>query len=343
MEDLAQAWAAVWGWCVANTTIERLALIASALAILVSMRAARHSKRSANAAEIQAGAALNQARITEKQLEATQEQLAELWISERAAHVSELAVLSEYQSRIEADSPRISVGLEETPGLPVYRIFRHSERLSNPYLRYPTEDQPSILDELDNEYDDLYWIVRGVVLNEGTVSVHISADEPEIISGESPIMPEVLNMPIRLGGREFLLRPGEAALFEWRAEMMLEHWIALYKLDHQAEFSDIKEEDLERWRRIRRPVGRFVAWTAGSTDNPTLISIIVDNDPIRPVWSRSNGVREAKKWRITDRGKLYVYPKTKRINDPRDINALEKRIKDLNIWGQSKNPWNDEE
>lgn len=99
----------------------------------------------------------------------------------------------------------------------------------------------------------MWFSVRGLLVNEGSYSARIRlARDAQLISGVSALAPnEQLEPPPLLGrpdDHEYLLRPGEKALFEWGYGHTLGEWAEAYENRsrpsiNQASFLEILVQD----------------------------------------------------------------------------------------------------
>lgn len=92
--------------------------------------------------------------------------------------------------------------------------------------------QPFFFDEQRSWF--LWFRTRGILRNEGSASARIRLDgDAQFVSGTSDLLgPDVtIDVPQRVGDadrREYLLRPGDSALFEWAYGHTLGDWADAY-------------------------------------------------------------------------------------------------------------------
>lgn len=152
-----------------------------------------------------------------------------------SAEAAEAAVLESARVRTDEQAPRV-IAVMETPEWPPF-IDRTRSHM-------PGGGEPSLLDTLgqsalagsqpfvfDTERDWLMWLrVRGVLINEGRGTARVRLDGPaRFVEVESALagVQDLVPMPPTVGTpdrREHLLRPGQAAVFEWGAGHPLGKW-----------------------------------------------------------------------------------------------------------------------
>ncbi|WP_143661680.1 hypothetical protein [Streptomyces sp. st170] len=163
-----------------------------------------------------------------------------------AAEAAQRAVLETARTRIDEQVARLVV-ISEDPQWPPLR---------NPLISsMPAGDESRLFDSLTlhgspevgtddlifpQDANQLMWfVVRGVVTNEGRSTARIRLDgEGRFIEGTSNLIPgEHVEVPPVVGGwqgnpsylfTEHLLRPGKSALFEWAAGCTIAEWAELH-------------------------------------------------------------------------------------------------------------------
>ena len=101
-----------------------------------------------------------------------------------------------------------------------------------PSTRHPTTRTRSFY--FDQDKDQFLWLLtRGLLINEGTGTARVRLDgEAQFIDGTSPFTGDrQIETPPAVGTpqhREYLLRPGEVALFEWGYGHRLADWADAY-------------------------------------------------------------------------------------------------------------------
>ncbi|MFD8531371.1 hypothetical protein ACFV0L_28515 [Streptosporangium canum] len=334
MTNAEQLWQLVWSWIVANVSVERASLVISLLAFAVAVRGVRHAKRSARAAEIQARAAEEQADAAERQVEAAYRQIYEGRAVD-SVRISEASALIEYRGFLESNMPKIVVGVELTEYPPVWKKHEWSEITSGD-SKYPMHDfgRGFIVYSLnENMYDELSFIVRGVMANVGDVAAHVVAVEPKFVEGESVLTSGIISIPQYLGrGNGHLLKPGEMALFEWSASRTVEQWAEIYKDGHRGSFKGVSDD----WKPlVGHPVGRFLVHPAGSALDATMqISIEVGENVIWPDFYPGREVGLGERWFTHDGGTAEVYVKHEYMRLPKGLDDLRKLVKSVNLWGR---------
>lgn len=268
----------------------------SILALAVGVWSACQAKRSAVAAEDQTSEAARSARE-----------------AARSADAAELALLDSARSRIESRVPRFVIGVEDVHWPPMLRTFRHGvhkadDTLPTAYPKTAPSDQQSRLTLPENRIDDLYFSVRGVVINDDPRSVQMRPNGPIFVRGESELAPGVIDIPRRFhpNDGDYLLRPGEVALFEWRASRTVTQWIQYYN----------DEED-----RHVLPKAGFVVFPAGDRNAANYFGIELDCVPI------VKGDEQGREWVISKEAFIEINVKAPEPWYPKSIEGLNHEIR----------------
>ncbi|MEU5453125.1 hypothetical protein [Streptomyces californicus] len=163
-----------------------------------------------------------------------------------AAEAAQQAVLETARARIDEQVARVAVISEDPQWPPLRNPLLSSMPAGNEARLFDTmtlHGSPEVgADDLifPQDADQLMWfVVRGVVTNEGRSTARIRLDgEGRFIEGMSPLIPgEQIEIPPAVGGwrgnpsylfMEHLLRPGKSALFEWAAGCPVSEWAELH-------------------------------------------------------------------------------------------------------------------
>ncbi len=163
--------------------------------------------------------------------------------AKRAADAAQEAARETARVRIDEQAPRVLVVMEHAQWPP--RISRNRTRMpqANEVRMFDTQSlhgaaEAGTYDFIFPEQEQwlLWFIIHGVLINEGHSTARVRLDgEAHFIEGESTLVPGVkIPCPPIVGSpqgagyiaREHLLRPGEAALFEWAEGYQLKDWAA---------------------------------------------------------------------------------------------------------------------
>jgi len=195
------AWLAHWA------TTDHLSLAVSVLAFAVAFLTGYQAKRSASATE-------KQARVASDQLD---ESIRSSKSAEMAAREAKAVSWHDIVDRLMERAARVVIGvdkikwplilLEEMPG-------------DDAYPRVAEPDQPKTVNSrsFKGRYSQLYYWVRGVILNEDSRSIQFIPFGVNLIEGKTDLVDGEIKIPPKMHPDEgrYLLAPGEAALFECR-------------------------------------------------------------------------------------------------------------------------------
>lgn len=314
-------------WLVDNITVERSSMAVSLIALLVSVVGTRHAKRSASAAQTQARAAEAQAESAEKQVRVAEQQLHEAQ-ADSTERIAEVSALAQYRSLVEEYTPKIVIGIEPTPFPPEWEA--HEPSRSNKYPLLDNKRKLLIFDDRENEYDDIFFTITGIMRNTGNVAAHIFCDEIKFISGETSLVKAHISLPSKLSHLgDYLLLPGEVAIFKWQARRYMEQWINIYKYSHRAEFDALPDFDV----RPERPTCSITVQAAGSTTElQARITIGIDENVIRPLWI--DGEKQPGKWfaKVSPRSHVHTHVKYEAVRLPTNLEDLRRVLKKVNFW-----------
>ncbi|GLX94831.1 hypothetical protein Hesp01_27810 [Herbidospora sp. NBRC 101105] len=274
---------------------------------------------------MQAAAANEQVDVARDQLMAAQDAMAD--------HIAEVSALTSYRDYFESHSAKIAVALESTPFPPTWKRFRYGDEQEEDlsYPRLNKGESIMIFDETVNRHDDIYFMVRGLIINVGQTPAHIFGGDFSLTSGKSPLSDSDIPIPQHLSSRgEYLLLPGQQAIFEWKAERYFEQWTDIYMNSHRGEFTGLGPD----WKPFaERPVCHITAWPAGSVmELHTVIEIKIDENVVRPY--RPGGASHDGKWamRQTGHASANVYVTYKLPGLPRNLDSLRRTLKGVDIW-----------
>lgn len=162
----------------------------------------------------------------------------------QSADAAELTVRESMRARVDQEAPRVIV-LMDAPEWPPF--IDHS-RSTMPYANEPRLlerlGQASVVGDepvgdtfiFDEQASWFMWLrTRGVLINEGRGTARVRVDgEARFVKSASDLYRAgtvEVRIPPRVGAaanREYLLRPGEAAVFEWAYGHPLEDWADAY-------------------------------------------------------------------------------------------------------------------
>jgi len=208
----------IWTWLAHESTTNHVSLVVSVLAFAVAFWAGYQAKRSASATE-------KQARVASEQL---RESISASYSAQKAAKEAKAVTWHDLNDRLMERAAKVVIGVEELkwPPILIKGFFDESE-----YPRSAEPNQPRILNSRSDRYSQLYYWVRGVILNENTRSIQfIPLGGVRIIEGTTSLVSGEIKIPPKMHPSEgrYLLTPGKSALFEWRASLTVEQWIEVY-------------------------------------------------------------------------------------------------------------------
>ena len=250
-------------------TLDRASFLLAFAALAVAIHSARQSRRNADAAERSARAAEAQSEAAQGQSQTAKEQAAEARIAaagaERSVEAAHVSVLEAARGRIDSLAPKAIIAVESVPWPPRLKDFSGTDGRRERAI----DDLPMTLTFNEDRFLRIFFTVRGVVINDGSHSMRVSSDGPDFVKGHSPILEQDLKIPptVDPAWMEVLLRPGEAALFEWKAGMMFERWVN--------RFEDPSKEP--------NPSARFVFSPGSKEKYLSTVQIELDVEPIEPV------------------------------------------------------------
>lgn len=268
---MKQIWDAVWAFAQAHWTP-----ILAVAAFVVSVYAAVISHVNMRAARRSAAGTVSQAKSAEKSARAALDQAREAQVaSSLARDASEVQALEAAKTRIDQAAPRVVVTLDLLGEHPLTT----SGWIEEIPLPHPDMDPPGevTLDYWEHRHDYLYFVLRGMIYNEGEhvarVRANGSAAGPVLYAGTHPVSGEDVPVPQQSGvDRCYLLYPGQTALFEIRAVKSI--W------DILAHYSGEKPEP---YLTISRDSFRF---QPGSFDEPEVF-VAITTQAEEPLGERS--------------------------------------------------------
>jgi hypothetical protein len=116
-------------------------------------------------------------------------------------------------------------------------------RLLDSMSKHASSNDPNQEFYFDQDKDQFLWLLtRGLLINEGKGTARVRLDgEAQFIDGTSPfagdrqiVTPPAVGTPQH---REYLLRPGEVALFEWGYGHRLADWADAYENPNRPDLS----------------------------------------------------------------------------------------------------------
>jgi hypothetical protein len=145
-----------------------------------------------------------------------------------------------------------------------------------------------------------------------------------LIDGTTTLINGEIKVPPKMHPREgrYLLAPGKAALFEWRASLMVKQWMDYFNHSEEA----------------RLPWAGIVAYPAGDPDTSSYIRIELEGCPVA-----NNGMND-EVWKITEYIRACAQVKPPRLVPSKTLMGLllaldesgeagkDLRTWDLDIW-----------
>jgi hypothetical protein len=301
-------------WLAHETTTDHVSLVVAALAFVVAFWAGYQAKRSASA--------------TEKQARVASEQLWQSTVAsnqaEKAAKEAKAVTWHDISDRLMERTARVVIGVEELKRPPILAgdILDESE-----YPRSAEPDQPKVLNSRSDRYSQVYYWVRGVIINEDTRSIQfIPLGGIRLIDGTTSLIDGEIKVPPKMHPIEgrYLLAPGKAALFEWRSALTVKQWIDYFNNAEGAQ----------------QPSAGIVAYPAGDPDSSSYIRIELDGCPVA-----NNGMND-EVWEIIEYIRACAQVKSPRLVPPKALTGLllaldesgsagkDLRTWDLDIWAR---------
>jgi hypothetical protein len=287
-----------------HLSAEYISLAISLIALFAAGLQTRHAKRSARAAEAQALAA-------HEQVEAAKQALATNLQEQRSTEAVELSALADAHAKIDAASPRLILGIEKLDWPPiVFPYVRRDDAYLPTPIDYPksvTGEEAKEFDYFMNRWDELYFWVRGVIINDAERSTLIAPRGMELIEGKSALLPGHFKVPPCMDPRwrKYLLRSGEAALFEWRAGYMLQQWVNLY---HEA-------------RNANPPSATLLAHLSGEEENISTLRLELQAQMVYPISDDEDT------WKLPENGNPEIIVHSPSRIYPRSLKWLAKDVR----------------
>jgi hypothetical protein len=287
-----------------------VSLVVAALAFLVAVYAGYQSKRSASATEKQASVASEQLEQGERAS----------YQAVQAAKETKAVTWHDISDRLMERTVKVVIGVEEIQCPPILarNILDESE-----YPRSAQPDQPTTLNSksFNDRYSLLYYWVRGIIVNEDSRSIQFIPLGVRLTEGTTSLIDGEFKIPPKMHPREgrYLLAPGKAALFEWRASLTVDQWIEVFNESEEARVLS---------------VGIF-AYPAGDPDTASYTRIVLEDGC--PLVNYRTGDNE---WEIIEDPPVCAYVKPPRLVRPK---ALTQLLLSLDGSGESsKDPstWN---
>ncbi len=240
-----------------SLVVAALALVASFWATFISRINLKAALRSAAAAEEQAEAAIEQARQATHQ-------------SSIARDTAEVDALSAAKARIEDAVP--SVALIISPMDKVPRILPQNEPIPVPH---PTADEAGerSLDFSDFRNDTVYFVLRGMLINDGDRSVRIQTSDARFYAGQHPMTGIDIPQPMWSDAEQrHVLEAGQAALFEL---------LPMKRVDDIIEQAEKRRDSEEKMHFSREQI----IFLPGTLDEPHLtITILTYAEPFKNLY-----------------------------------------------------------
>jgi hypothetical protein len=301
----------IWTWLAHELTTSRTSLAVSILAFLVAVWSGYQAKRNASAV-------VTQARVAGAQLEQSLTASSE---AKRAAEEARMISLHDVNAQTTERAARVVIGVEELKWPPI--LLKDPYGLTS-YPRLAEPGQPKHVNYRRDRFDELYFWVRGVVLNGDIRPIQfIPYRGVELIEGKSGLLGDgEIRIPPKLHPVEgrYLLAPGEAALIEWRATRTIRQWIEIYNETKEAQ----------------PPSAGILVFPAGDPETASYIAIQLEVCPLR------NDDTDDENWEIEDLLPGYAHVKPPKIVLPKALRQLalaldESTRKDPRTWDLE--PW----
>jgi hypothetical protein len=265
----------IWTWLAHESTVPHLSIAISILAFLVAAWSGYQAKRNASAVESQASTA-------DRQLA---QSLADSSEAKRTAEEARKISLHGVNAQTMERSARVCIGTEELKWPP---ILLKDPCESASYPRTAKPDQAKHISYRHHRFDELYFWVRGIILNVDTRPIQfIPFDGICLIEGESTLLGKgKISIPPKLHPAEgrYLIAPGETALFEWRATHTVRQWMDVYNEEAGSAL----------------PKTGILVFPAGDPESSSYIEVELE---VRPLRTQDTDDEEIvhKDWEIEDR------------------------------------------
>jgi hypothetical protein len=299
-----------------------VSLVVAALAFLAAVYANYQSKRSRIATEKQAIATDNQAKLAARQL---QESRDATYQALEAAKEAKAVTWHDISDRLMERTAKVVVGVEPVEWPPI--LAKEILIDESDYPKSAPPNQPKILINtyLEDHYSQIYYWIRGVIINEDTRPIQFIPLGVRLVEGNSSLIDGAFKVPPKMHPREgrYLLASGGAAVFEWRASLTLEQWIEVFNTSDMA----------------RTLSAVIFSYPAGQPDLASTIKIeLEDACPVH-----NYRTKNSEEWEIGSNGP-YVCVKPPRLVPPKALTDLllrldrsgeaskDPRTWDLDIW-----------
>ena len=145
----------IWIWITHNATTDHVALVVSVLAFMVAFWAGYQAKRGATAAE-------KQAQIASEQLS---QSLNASYSAQTTAKEAKAVAWHDVNTNLMERAARVVVGVEE---IQIPPVLLGASFQGDDYPKTVSIDQPKSVNSRRDRHRELYYWVRGVILNEDT-------------------------------------------------------------------------------------------------------------------------------------------------------------------------------
>lgn len=197
-------------WIGDTLSYSLLALFVSIFALAVAIWSARLSQKNLRQVESQTKSAYDANMLSHKALER-----------------ADLSIESGIESRAYDESPQIVVAIPEVPTGPV--IHHYENPYPSPHPEPDYESQPKSIDLIDHWFFEIYYLIRGSLLNSGDHAVLVLSQDMDFVQGESMFSEGSTREPLLVDRSygKYLLEPGQEASFEWRVGGLVEFWTSI--------------------------------------------------------------------------------------------------------------------
>lgn len=212
------------------------AIIAAVISLLISMGTLVYAAKGVRQSKLSAVGALRSATAAETQVELSRSQVADSAESanqaKESAEMSRLGILEAARQRIHEQSPKPLIVIDRTACRPVFG----GDPVNFPDVR-TAEPALDPMDFWECRFRDVYYPIRGTLVNEGSESFRVALQGVTFTSASSKLCANDVAMPPIANpfNSMYLLRPGEMAVFDWWAGGTLDNWVDAYNGDERCQ------------------------------------------------------------------------------------------------------------
>ena len=209
---------------------DQLSVIISIIALVVAVWTTVVSRRSAKATENQATATAKQVDIAQEQSESAREQAWSASIANsQAQEIAEVEAIQTVKAWVDDRSPKLCVSIHKiSPGV-------HDPGMVNPPVNWEElKEWTTELEFWEHQGDLLYFAMQGVIYNDGTESIRVLPAGPQFLAGTVVGYAGEFSVPRKADPQSgyYLLKPGQAALFETLKVHTFDNWLMRSDRNH---------------------------------------------------------------------------------------------------------------